>query len=207
MKVKSESEVAQSCLTLSNPMDCSLPGSSIHGIFHARVLEWGAVAFSTVFLLKSGKYILPWSEPFLLLLFAKCLLPLNSSFSLWRVIRYSTSIMPGFPYQSRLANALSKVAGLQWGPLWGKSPTILFFSILFVVILNMQNISISSFFKKNFERNIGRASFAFSLITGALLSSLCVCFVVYLCDCFFRCWNPGIKCYHLYKLYKMLIGA
>ena len=46
MKVKSESEVAQSCLTLSNPMDCSLPGSSIHGIFQARVLEWVAIAFS-----------------------------------------------------------------------------------------------------------------------------------------------------------------
>ena len=46
MKVKSESEVAQLCPTLSNPMDCSLPGSSIHGIFQARVLEWGAIAFS-----------------------------------------------------------------------------------------------------------------------------------------------------------------
>ena len=46
MKVKSESEVAQSCLTLSDPMDCSLPGSSTHGIFQARVLEWGAIAFS-----------------------------------------------------------------------------------------------------------------------------------------------------------------
>ena len=42
MKVKSESEVAQLCLTLSDPMDSSLPGSSVHGIFHARVLEWGA---------------------------------------------------------------------------------------------------------------------------------------------------------------------
>ena len=42
MKVKSESEVAQSCPTLGDPMDCSLPGSSIHGIFQARVLEWGA---------------------------------------------------------------------------------------------------------------------------------------------------------------------
>ena len=41
-----ESEVAQSCLTLSHPMDCSPPGSSIHGIFQARVLEWGAIAFS-----------------------------------------------------------------------------------------------------------------------------------------------------------------
>ena len=44
MKVKSEGEVAQSCLTLSDPMDCSLPGSSIHGIFQARVLEWSAIA-------------------------------------------------------------------------------------------------------------------------------------------------------------------
>ena len=50
MKVKSESEVAQSCLTLSDPMDCSLPGSSIHGIFRATVLEWGAIAFSVSFL-------------------------------------------------------------------------------------------------------------------------------------------------------------
>ena len=48
MKVKSESEVAQSCPTLSDPMDCSLPGSSIHGIFQARVPEWGAIAFSTL---------------------------------------------------------------------------------------------------------------------------------------------------------------
>ena len=48
MKVKSESEVAQSCLTLSDPMDCNLPGSSVHGIFQARVLEWDAIAFSYV---------------------------------------------------------------------------------------------------------------------------------------------------------------
>ena len=46
MKVKSESEVTQSCPTLSDPMDCSLLGSSVHGIFQARVLEWGAIAFS-----------------------------------------------------------------------------------------------------------------------------------------------------------------
>ena len=46
MTVKSESEVAQSCLTLHDPMDCSLPGSSVHGIFQARVVEWGAIAFS-----------------------------------------------------------------------------------------------------------------------------------------------------------------
>ena len=46
MKVKSEREVAQSCPTPSDPMDYSLPGSSVHGIFQARVLEWGAIAFS-----------------------------------------------------------------------------------------------------------------------------------------------------------------
>ena len=46
MKVKSESEVTQLCPTLRDPMDCSFPGSSVHGIFQARVLEWGAIAFS-----------------------------------------------------------------------------------------------------------------------------------------------------------------
>ena len=49
MKVKSEREVAQSCLTLRDPMDCSPPGSSIHAIFQARVLEWGAIAFSALY--------------------------------------------------------------------------------------------------------------------------------------------------------------
>ena len=48
MKVKSESEVTQSCPTLSDPMDCSPPGSSVHGIFQARVLEWDAIAFSVL---------------------------------------------------------------------------------------------------------------------------------------------------------------
>ena len=48
MKVKSESEVAQLCLTLHDPIDCSLPGSSVHGIFQARVLEWSVIAFSDV---------------------------------------------------------------------------------------------------------------------------------------------------------------
>ena len=59
MKVKSESEVAQLCLTLSDPKDCSLPGSSVHGIFQARVLEWGATAFSkerfTAFLINMSR--------------------------------------------------------------------------------------------------------------------------------------------------------
>ena len=59
MKVKSESEATQSCLTLSNPMDCSLPGSSVHGIFQARVLEWGAIAFSA----HTAHQSLKWSHP------------------------------------------------------------------------------------------------------------------------------------------------
>ena len=58
MKVKSESKVAQSCPTLSDPMDRSPPGSSVHRIFQARVLEWGAIAFSAVSLLGESKWIL-----------------------------------------------------------------------------------------------------------------------------------------------------
>ena len=54
MKVKSESKVTQSCPTLSDPVDCSPPGSSIHGIFQARVLEWGAIAFSRGVLINPG---------------------------------------------------------------------------------------------------------------------------------------------------------
>ena len=48
MKVESKSEASQSCPTLHDPMDCSLPGTSVHGIFQARVLEWGAVAFKLI---------------------------------------------------------------------------------------------------------------------------------------------------------------
>ena len=60
VKVKSESEVSQLYQTLSNPMDCSLPGSSVHGIFQARVLEWGAIAFSYLdSILKSRDITLP----------------------------------------------------------------------------------------------------------------------------------------------------
>ena len=67
IKVKSESEVAQSCLTLSDPMDCSLSGSSVHGIFQARVLEWGAIAFSMIMLediIKNPHGLcIPWNSP------------------------------------------------------------------------------------------------------------------------------------------------
>ena len=63
-EVKSESEAAQSCPTLTDPMGCSLPGSSIHGIFQARVLEWGATAFSDQLLATANWFfslnIFPW---------------------------------------------------------------------------------------------------------------------------------------------------
>ena len=70
MKVKRESEVAQSCLTLLDPIDCSLLGSSVHGIFQARVLEWGAIAFSkrllgTIYTLSQHKKMaIPLQVPF-----------------------------------------------------------------------------------------------------------------------------------------------
>ena len=63
MKVKSESEVAQLCPTLSDPMDCSLPGSSIHGIFQARVLEWGAITFSKPLKPGPDKSLLRTADP------------------------------------------------------------------------------------------------------------------------------------------------
>ena len=63
MKVKSESEVAQLCLTLSDPMDCSLPGSSIHGILQARGLEWGAIASSETYAPDSSKMHLVTTSP------------------------------------------------------------------------------------------------------------------------------------------------
>ena len=62
MKVKSESEDAQLCLNLSDPMDCSLPGSSVYGIFQARVLEWGAIAFSEKAMYSITKLYWAWSK-------------------------------------------------------------------------------------------------------------------------------------------------
>ena len=73
MKVKSESEVAKSCPTLSDPMDCSLPGSSVHGVFQARVLEWGAIAFSVLLLNTPTKHFFVVSLSVKLCLFiTKC---------------------------------------------------------------------------------------------------------------------------------------
>ena len=90
MKVKSESEVTQSCPTLHDLMDCSLPGSSIHGIFQARVLERGAIAFST-------SQVVQWKKKICLPLQETCLQPLgqddpleeematHSSILVWRI--------------------------------------------------------------------------------------------------------------------------
>ena len=75
MKVKSESEVAQSCPTLSNPMDCSLPGSSVHRIIQARVLEWGATAFSNVDSKILNKRLVNWIS--LMVQWLRILLPVQ----------------------------------------------------------------------------------------------------------------------------------
>ena len=63
LKVKGQSEVAQSCLNLSDPMDCSLPGSSIHRIFQARILEWVAIAFSKFFMLSFLNFLVCFLSP------------------------------------------------------------------------------------------------------------------------------------------------
>ena len=94
MKVKSESEVAQSCPTLSNPMDCSLPGSSIHGISQARVLEWGAIAFSRAGLVDPNSFPLLFCWPgfvALVPMLTRYLLPSSSVYA-HRV--YTSSVSP-----------------------------------------------------------------------------------------------------------------
>ena len=76
MKMKSESEVAQSCPTLRNPMDCSLPGSSAHGIFQARVLEWGAITFEcncvVAWAFFGIAFLWNWNENWSLLFLVQC---------------------------------------------------------------------------------------------------------------------------------------
>ena len=92
MKVKSESEVAQLCPTLRDPMDCSLPASSVHGIFQARVLEWGAIVFS---------YGFPYLGPFVQMESLQCM-----TLGVWLL---SPSIM--------LSRSIPDVAGVGTLPL------------------------------------------------------------------------------------------
>ena len=84
-----ESEVAQSCLTLCDPMGCSLPGSSVHGIFQARVLEWGAIAFSNILAqcILNTSFVLQFIS--VIQLFPTICNPVNCS-------------MPGFPVHHQL---------------------------------------------------------------------------------------------------------
>ena len=92
-KVKSESEVAQSCPTLSNPMDCSLPGSSAHGIFQARVLEWVAIAFSKIPSREVAQSCPTLSDPM------DCSLPGSSVHGIFqaRVLEWGAIAFSGFP--------------------------------------------------------------------------------------------------------------
>ena len=90
MKVKGKREVAQSCPTLSDPIDCSLPGSSIHGIFQARVLEWGAIAFPFLALRKSRRAVMESTDR---LLWAAALqLPGSWCFNLIQLPHSATSL-------------------------------------------------------------------------------------------------------------------
>ena len=108
MKVKSESEVAQSCPTLHNPMDCSLPGSSVHGIFQARVLEWGAIAFSHFLLIlvqtSSSNGFLP-----ITLWFLNFMTPFRVG---------CTATLQDFPSPSSFGSHLSLYLKPQLHPVW-----------------------------------------------------------------------------------------
>ena len=98
MKVKSESEVAQLCPTPSDPMDCSPPGSSVHGIFQARVLEWGAIAFSV--------------DPSTVTLFYVCrLLPIPTGF---RSLTLNWFLCPCFWFYIGWSHSYSRLNSKNW---------------------------------------------------------------------------------------------
>ena len=114
MKEKSESEVAQSCPTLSDPLDCSLPGSSIHGIFQARVLEWSAIAFSTLnpiviyFILFFWKHLPIWTTSWKVLLAGTCRNLSGLTFTI-----FSSPSQP-FWYLCNAENTKLREKGYQW---------------------------------------------------------------------------------------------
>ena len=102
MKVKSESEVAQSCPTPSDPMDCSLLGSSVHGIFQARVLEWDGIAFSLYMSTQKNKE--KWHRPLLV-----CYILIMSVLTLSELWKLKMNIL--IP---RAANHNTKSQRIQW---------------------------------------------------------------------------------------------
>ena len=112
MKVKSESEVTQSCLTLCDPMDCSLPGSSIHGIFQASVLEWVAIAFSSRAHCKNTIQTTQRKEGFLL-----PPKPTHFFLSLETMSLFILLICLFLPHQFRVQERLPQPQG-QSGPQW-----------------------------------------------------------------------------------------
>ena len=117
MKVKSESEVAQSCPTLSNPMDCSLPGFSVNGIFQARVLEWGATALSQLDPL--GAIIPPASLPLHCRAQSFCFLPSSVLLVRTRESGRPPSGWPCGPKPKSLPLAYGKGCQLAWRTVLG----------------------------------------------------------------------------------------
>ena len=111
MKVKSESEVAQSCPTLSNPMDCSPPGSPVHGIFQARVLEWGAIAFSAYRVWRNLNKIIILQQ---CLTWLKCLISSNCFFQVIQVRNKQTKYFY-VVHLKRNKNHCKLFCGILWG--------------------------------------------------------------------------------------------
>ena len=97
MKVKSEREVPQSCLTLSDPMDYSLPGSSIHGIFQAKVLEWGAIAFSEKGYTNLQFFHLPFPELNIIIFVMETYFHISHAICIQRGRRMLTDLPPFAP--------------------------------------------------------------------------------------------------------------
>ena len=117
VKTKSEREVAQSCLTLSDPMDCSLPGSSVHGIFQARVLEWGAIIlFGEVLMTWSMKSI-PHLKNSVKNLWLLKVASLEDVFSKWTLWSYDFKVGAG---KVHVANDQICILGQNWklGKSW-----------------------------------------------------------------------------------------
>ena len=127
MKVKSESEVAQSCLTLRDPMGCSLPGAFLRGIFQARVLEWGAISFSRIIASESFSTsylykIMRFSESHIEIIIVTLSRVLFSLSYFWLIISYQF-VKKDPSYPSKLPTA--------WDILYSKSIISLYFVCCF----------------------------------------------------------------------------